>query len=373
MHSAKKVAILTFFFACNHGAVLQAYALQRLLDDLGYDSKIVRYIPRWGSSKGVLSSCTGKSAIRKAASIAVRMPANMIRRRVFDRFLEGYLRCTERQYENVQQLGDNLPEADVFLAGSDQVWNSAITGGIDGVYYLNFVPPDKKKVAYAASIGTDDFEADEKPEIKRLLEQFDAISVREKSAQAAISNLGISDVKHVLDPTLAVPSDTWTSLMSKRRVRDSYLLFYCLEEGKRGRMLSIAEAMAREWNLRLVKIVAKGGRDSLVAPRIDRNYWFCTPSDFVSYFRYANYVLTDSFHGLCFSLAFKKQFSVVLPEQRATRLDSLLCQFGLRDRVVVASDNLESQRDPIDYGLVNEVLERSRQESVDFLAEALRL
>ncbi|WP_347354485.1 polysaccharide pyruvyl transferase family protein, partial [Acetoanaerobium noterae] len=144
----KKIAISTIFNVCNYGTVLQAYATQQLLNQLGYKSEIIKYIPKRVSSKNVLlksGDSNAKSIIRNIASIVVRMPGNILIRKVFNDFIKEHLVYTESKYETVEQIRNNLPVADIFLTGSDQVWNSKYNEGIDYVYYLDFLPSGKKR------------------------------------------------------------------------------------------------------------------------------------------------------------------------------------------------------------------------------------
>lgn len=365
----KKVAVSTIFYVCNYGTVLQAYATQQILDRLGYESEIIRYIPERLSNRRVLLSTGDASrsrALRNVVSIAVRTPGNIINRRIFDRFAEKHLTLTEKTYKNVQEVASSLPDAEIFMTGSDQVWNSRYNEGIDAVYYLSFVPEDKKKISYAASIGGDDFEEDEKIEIKRILERYDAISVREKSAKEAISALGIDGVEHVLDPTMLLYKDEWKKLVSPRRVNNRYLLIYTL--GRDKTLIDIGAAIAKERGLKLVKI----GLDFLWSLKLHKNDQFCTPNEFLSYFWYADYVVTNSFHGLCFSLNFDKQFSIVLPKTYATRLESLLEQFELTSRTVRSVGDLYHQKSSIDYTAVNKRIDDARRHSLSFLRNALQ-
>lgn len=364
----KKIAISTIFNVCNYGTVLQAYATQQILNQLGYKSEIIKYIPKRVSSKNVLlksGDSSAKNFLRNIASIVVRMPGNVLIRKVFNDFIKEHLVFTESKYETVEQVRKNIPEADIFLTGSDQVWNSKYNEGIDYVYYLDFLPSGKKRVSYAASIGGDDFEENEKSDIKRLLERYDYLSVREKSAQKAIQNLEINNVQHVLDPTLLLSAKSWNKLLTKRKTNDKYLLLYIL--GRDKSIINIGEAIAKERGLKIVKV----GLDFILSSKVDNNDMFCTPNEFLSYFYYADYVITNSFHGLSFILTFNKQFSIVLPKRFATRLESPLYQFGLSDRIIANKSDLDRQKEFIHYANVNKELEKTKEESMYFLQNAL--
>jgi hypothetical protein len=364
----KKIAIATIFHVCNYGTVLQAYATQNIIRQLGYDSEIIRYIPERVSARRAFlaSGASGtKNFLRYAASVLVRLPGNMIMRKVFDDFTKNHLTFTESKYENAEQAEENPPNADAFLTGSDQVWNSKYNEGIDPIYYLDFVPTGKKRVAYAASIGGEDFEVQEKAQIRYLLGKYDALSVREKSAQQAILALGIEKVQQVLDPTLLLSVERWSKLFSKRKVADRYLLLYIL--GRDKTLVDIGEAIAKDRGLKIVKI----GLDFILSAKVDKNDLFCTPNEFLSYFYYADYVITNSFHGLSFILNFNKQFSIVLPKTFSTRLESPLCQFGLEDRIITDACDLDRQKEWVDYGLVLNKFEKAKEDSLLFFKKAL--
>lgn len=366
----KKIAISTIFNVCNYGTVLQAYATQYILGQLGYKSEIIKYIPERVNSNKVLLRTGGASAkniFRNVLSIAIRLPGNILMRKIFNNFLNNNIIFTKRKYENLEQIRENPPEADIFLTGSDQVWNSKYNAGIDYIYYLDFVPNGKKKIAYAASIGGEDFETDEKPKIKTLLEKYDYIAVREKSAQKAISNLSISNVQQVLDPTLLLQTENWTPLFSKRKMKENYLLLYIL--GRDKNIIEIGEVIAKERGLKIVKI----GLDFIISSKVDKNDLLCTPNEFLSYFYYADYVITNSFHGLSFILNFEKQFSIVLPKTFSTRLESLLYQFGLEDRIIRDKDDIDRHKFFLDYELVNPKKEKAKEKSLEFLKIALEL
>jgi hypothetical protein len=363
-----KVAIATIVYISNYGTVLQAYATQQILRKLGYDSEIIQYLPKRVAAKQVLLACgsaSTKNLLRRFASITVRLPGNLLIRKVFARFVQRYLHFTAAKYETAAQARENPPKADIFLTGSDQVWNSKYNEGIDCVYYLGFVPNGKKKVAYAASIGSEDYLEHEKQEIRRLLAEYDFLSVREKSAQQAIRALGINHVQHVLDPTLLLSVADWSKLFAKRKVKDQYLLLYIL--GRDKKLITIGETLAKERNLKIVKI----GLDFIFSSKVARNDFFCSPNEFLSYFYHADYVVTNSFHGLSFILNFRKQFSIVLPQTFATRLESPLAQFGLERRIIRDDRDLAKQKKPVDYTRAEPQLQKAKEESIQFLKEAL--
>lgn len=364
----KKVAISTIFYICNYGTVLQAYATQKILTQLGYSSEIIHYIPERASYNRLLLKSGDTNSLNRLInilSIIFRLPLNLLFLINFKRFTRKNLIFTKRKYKNTTQVMLNPPLADIYMTGSDQVWNSNYNEGIDSVYYLQFVPDSMKKISYASSIGADDFRTEEKIAIKKLLEKYDNISVREQSAKEAVNNLGITNVQQVLDPTLLLGLKSWKKIMSKRKIKQKYLLLYIL--GRDKEILETGKRIAKERNLKIVKI----GLDFILSPKVCKNDFLCNPSEYLSYFYYADYVITNSFHGLAFSIYFNKQFSVILPKSYSTRLESIVNQFNLCDRIIRSEEDLEKQKEFIDYKAVNKELNRAKKASLHYLKKAL--
>ncbi len=198
-----KVALLTFQCALSYGAVFQASALCRHLIRAGHDVELVDYRPRellrpwdWRTARffGLHPDTVAKGLLRHR----------------FDSFVSRHLPLSPRVYRSFEELKKAPPEADAYICGSDQIWNPDIFGGrLNPAYFLDFAPIGKRRIAYAASLGTDTLREEYHPELKRLLTKLDFLSCREAGSAEFLASVSERDVRAVLDPTLldAFPAD----------------------------------------------------------------------------------------------------------------------------------------------------------------------
>lgn len=366
----KKVLITTLFGVTNYGTVLQAYATQKKIRDLGYDNDILNYTQKRLSMINVIKKSSHeanniKSKLFIVASVAFRLIPNIIIKRVFSKFVNDYLVLTPDNVNNCEEVKKlyNYFDYSCFLTGSDQVWNSKYNEGIDYVYFLNFVPDNLNKVSYASSIGMSEFPKEETKEIKKLLNRYNHISVRELSAQEELKKMSINS-KVVLDPTMLLKMDEWQLIEKNMKINEKYLLVYIL--GRDKSIMKIAEKIASEKKLKIIKI----GLDFIFSNKIYKNYQFCSPNEFVYLFRNADFILTNSFHGLAFSINFNKQFFAISPKTYNTRLLSILSIFNLTERLIDIDSSINIA--DINYNLVNTILDNYREESVDFLRKSIK-
>ena len=366
----KRVLISTLFGVANYGTVLQAYATQKKIKDFGYENEILNYTQKRLSTLNVIkkSSHETKSFMSKifiVGSVLYRLIPNIIIKRIFSKFVDKYLVLTPtnmNEYEDIKRTCD-YSKYSCFLTGSDQVWNSKYNEGIDYIYFLKFVPDNLNKVSYASSIGMDEFPKEEKKEIKSLLKRYNYISVRELSAYDELKSMSINS-KVVLDPTMLLKPEEWKLIEKNMNINEKYLLVYIL--GRDKSIMDIAENIAVKKNLKIIKV----GLDYIYSKRIYKNFQFCTPNEFIYLFRNADYILTNSFHGLAFSINFNKQFLAISPKTYSTRLLSILSLFDLKDRLV--NDGNMFMLDDINYDLINGKLEKYRNESIDFLKQSIK-
>lgn len=353
-----RIAILTFQRASNYGAVLQAYALRMALKQLGNDVSVVDYVPTIQTFDGnkFHSLTTSVKAVIKRILPTSRAYA-------CSSFARERLSLTRQVGED--EIAALAEEFDAFVVGSDQVWNSDITGG-DLTYFLGFVPDGKKRIAYAASFGTSQLESTWSETIVPLINRLDKVSVREQSAVSICSSAGVSvPVKRVLDPTLLIDSGTWCDLANQGRFReDNYVLLYLLRDSEG--LMTKAREYAKQHSCHIVCVCkTKGGVEGveyLVHPSV---------TDLVALFRCAQHVMTNSFHGICMSIQFKRQitFELYRGTGRHLRLVELADLLGIEDREL--SSEAFSLSSTIDYGRITHSLEGSRAESREFLIEAI--
>jgi hypothetical protein len=265
------------------------------------------------------------------------------------------------------QLRARLTPADVCVVGSDQVWNPDITGTFAADYFLDFVQPTCRKIAYAASFGRERVEWGQglKKRVTNYLASFDAISVREKSGFRVLSELGVRHATHVMDPTLLL-GDFKDLLPRGAKPRPELL---CLVFEPREPFSAAAIAMAER--LSLTPVV-------LARHRPDRRFQSVPHpgvSEWVQRFHDASFVITDSFHGLACALIFNKPF-VVVPgnRERFCRLKDLLVDLSLESRIFENYGELLNDlrwTEAVPYEQVNACLAAKRKESLHFLGNNL--
>lgn len=340
-----RAGILTFHQADNYGAVLQAYALQTALARLGVESEFVSF-----EGDGTRS---GPPA--GGSPFAKRLWAEQEKRAaLFARFRETRLVCARPVPK--ERAGELDGRYDVFIAGSDQIWNPTIPGA-DGRYLLPFAAPEKR-VSYAASFGTDDIPAGRKGWYAQQLRGFRALSVRERSGQGLVRELTGRDCAVCLDPVLLLERQDWAALPPAKE-REPYVFLHMVQFDKE--LLARAQAFAAEKGLDL-SVTTAG-----YVPQLGPFAWNGTGvEDWVGAIRDAECVFTDSFHAMAFALIFGRPVFAMPPVgalgERNGRIMELIQYAGLdlRGGPAAAAAEEFARR-----------LERSRQASMDYLREAV--
>ena len=171
-----KVGIITCHRAFNYGAVLQTYALQKFLKNHGYEVEVIDYTPQY------IRKSYNKSILKRIIRPLLRSYDFKKSNQVFGSFLNQEVNLTEKRYYSYEELEENPPDCDAYIAGSDQIWNCNIENGKDDAFFLKFVPNNKIKISYAASISMDEIPQNQKNRFKENLKDFNHISVREQTA-----------------------------------------------------------------------------------------------------------------------------------------------------------------------------------------------
>lgn len=373
----KKIATLTFHNCDNYGAVLQAYALQQVLLEMGTDTEIIDYtrsnladVLHMFTTK-LLSFLKGKPdkqlySTREFLEMVFHGDGNSKDiHESFAKFREAYFICSRPVNKKTIGLLEN--DYDYFIVGSDQVWNCGRVN-LEPTYMLDFVSDDRKKISYAASFGISEIPEKYKEIYCRLLSKFSHISVREKQGVSLVKMLTGKDAVWVLDPTLLLGVEDWLKILDNGVNREShYILVYHL--GESDRIREIAGKLSEQTGLPLrFARKQKSKTDSVVVKGV-------SPAEWVELFLNADYVVTSSFHGAAFSINFNKQFYAVKAEDRIrqamqSRLADILSRMELDDRYIesFAEINLEKS---IVYEKVNCMLEDLRKVSKAYLEEVL--
>lgn len=369
------VKVITRHSPSNYGSLLQSIATVKTIEGLGHDFSIIDYQrPDERGLKGVLTQVNCKAGfgnpLKKLAYIAIRYPIEKFAQVRFDRMRKKYLKMTSRCSSHVDL---KKISADAFITGSDQVWGPMMNGVYDSAYFLQFVGKDSRKLAYAASFGKTKFDESTVVAYKKMLSEYDKIAVREKSAVSLLEEWGLNNCSgQVLDPTLLLDMSQWTNLLIKKNDFDKYkdlkyILVYQIHNDPK--LSGYAKRLAKHTGMELLRV------NPMLHQALRGGKFICSPdlSEFLSLVANASCIVTDSFHGTCFSINFGKQFIEILPNNATgTRNQSILELTGLSDRILCDFNDYSLVDKVIDYGKVNELLEVERRKSLEVIRSMIQ-
>ena len=358
-----KVAILTLRVDNNYGGNLQRYALSHVLKNMGHDVNVLYFRSTWSTD-----SCKKKvtKSLKNCIKILLGRKINHIfywkyedcqweeKRKYTYPFFCKYVKHSPLIY-SLKSLKRHIQTEmyEAFVVGSDQVWRKAYTErwGVDR-FFLDFAPENTKRIAYAASFGRYDMEynTDELLRLKKLYQQFDAVSVREDTGISILENQGWKNPKaiQVLDPTMLLTREHYMQLIAKGNTHSSNGNMFCYILDITDEISSVIDILAVEKKLKPFYSLIEGN------DRMSIEQWLRSFAD-------AEYVVTDSYHGVVFSLIFNKPFYILENKQRGNaRFESLKNMFGL------SIDNSE-----IDWKCFNSIVEEYKGLSTKFLLDNL--
>ena len=354
-----RVDVITRHAITNYGSLLQAFATQSAVEELGFECEIIDYIRDDESYRNHEKTLLKRkpswnnNIFKRFLYLALRQPESVISGRMFEKERAKYLNLTKK-YHSEDELKNDTPKADIYMTGSDQVWGPTENGSYDASYCLSFAN-DAKKIAYAASFGHTDMTDELKLYFMKHLESYAHIAVREDSAVKIVEELGYK-AQQVLDPTLLYGSDFWGSKAEAPSIAD-YILIYQLHNNPK--LNQYAEKVAKKKGLPLIRISASLHQ----VTRAGKMVWNPNIAQFLGYIQNAKLLITDSFHGTAFAINFNTPFIEVLPNNNTgTRNVSILTLTGLSDRILVdETSGLEDRN--VDFTYANHVLAEKRLES----------
>lgn len=358
-----KIGILTFHLVPNYGAVLQAFALMDFLRRKGHDAFIVDYrCPGNNDAYSPKNQYSLKRVRHALKSYVYFFIMLVLSKNSYVKKFNAF-ETFQKKFFNLIDLKDS--SLDVVFCGSDQIWNPSITKGMDKFFFgLHDSCINSKKIAYAASCGdVNSLSSEEKELMVSYAKQMDAVSVRESPLNVFLTKKGVAS-EVVLDPVFLLSKNDYIKHFYDESFNEQeYVLVYELHEVPLIR--PVVKAIAKEKNLKVIYVCGYKKMKFFCHDHI----YTAGPEDFITYVANAKYVVTNSFHGLAFSLIFEKDFNVCLPKVRAERLTNLLDSVGLSNRVVTQVDSINTQQ--IDYNQVsrkkNELIELSKK----FIEKAL--
>lgn len=350
-----KIFIMTFHWATNYGAVLQAYALQKYLEQRGYDVNVVNYVPR--KHRKTLFKCF---LTRKLWKIKKNI-LEFRKEKKIEKFRRKYL-CMTKCYCCNKQLKKAKWESATYICGSDQIWNPHFTmmgeGKATSAYYLEFAPIRSKKIAYAASFGTKEISEYMGDFIKGLLQSFDKISVRENSAKKIIETLGM-EATVVCDPVFLLEKSQYDEFVVEAKNTKKQLFSYILHENQK-KAQSIGKYIAKTLSLNWVEECGWS---------IER--W-------MSNIKKSEFIVTNSFHATAFALIFHVPFVTVLISGSGMndRIQTLLEKARLQNRIIDKYDEEQINEvinSNINWDNVDYEMWKMKKHSINFLTETCKL
>lgn len=364
----KQFGIVSYNIYCNftnYGSALQSWALSQAIGKLGFYPKLVDYCPDILADKDPLNPFENMwdkdEESRRMCELT--MPAIRINYEKFNSFYHEKFNKTEKKYTSAN-FNEIIAEEgiDGFVCGSDTIF-CPDEFGIDDGYYANYECMKKNSVAYAASFGDPHFNDDTYPILNERLKNFVAFGLRENLMIPYVKEHTDVPVQKVVDPTLLLTSEDYDTIAEKRLVDEKYLLLYARRYNPK--MNEYAEKLAEKNGWKIIDISLRATN----AERGHQMFYEAGVEEFLSLVKNAEYVVTNSFHGMIFSVQYGRPFVVFSREQCDTKIEELLALFGLSDRMLV--NGTESFTDVIDYNAVHANIAAAREESIKFLAMEL--
>ena len=383
-----KIGIITFHWVNNYGAVLQAYALQTYLSQQGYDARIIDYIPDTPERRyqkqfeGKLTRCLKKSlTIRRPWLMPHRMQdclkdwqsyrkdwRMVIKEWRFEKFRSRYLNRS-RRYDSFEELKMSPPLSDAYMCGSDQIWNPFFTAGGEGKptlsYFLDFGPVEVRRIAYAVSFGVTRYPQEALDLISPCVSRFNAVSVRENSGRGILLLCGKENAGVMPDPTLLLTAKDYDRFYLPWQIPTrKYIFFYALHAGQK----TIEEIKNYVTNSLHRTIIDSGTPENSM---MGITTWLKS-------IRSADSVVTNSFHGMIFSIIYRKPFIIIPVEGSQSgmndRIYTLLEKTGLQDRMIEHYDENRINAvmaQTIDWNDVENRIASLRKDALDFFKRNL--
>ncbi|WP_160105037.1 polysaccharide pyruvyl transferase family protein [Pseudomonas izuensis] len=363
-----KIALITIHYANSYGGTLQALASQKVLSAFG-NVEIIDY--KSDELRNTLKLIRVDGSVRSVLRAGKDLFRLVPRRRLikkFKLFIEGNYSLTE-ECNSFKELQDVSKQFDYVVCGSDQIWNPKITGKLDLNYMLEFAT-EAKKISFSSSSGSYTYTEAEALDVKRNLATFHSISVREEDTAVKLKYLlDGKEIHHTLDPTLMLNKQEWLQVIggkkSQNKKIDKYILVYTLKKDPLTR-----EAVNRVRSILGLKVIAID-QDPYLGYRADHHIMDASPSDYISLFSNASFVVTNSFHGTAFSANFEIPFITTQPESGANRIKGLLDNLSLSKQFIQSLCDIDSVlKEDADFVQSRSKLETMRMSSWNYLHNA---
>lgn len=361
-----RTATITFHEAINYGAILQTYALQQSILKLNIENEIINY-----SCKDIekVYRLIRLDSLRGFIKSIVSIKSFYYKKKNFNTFIKEHIKMTPKVNKNFLCSETFNKQYDVFITGSDQVWNYEITN-FDKTYMLDFVREDKKKKSYAASFGIGEIPSRYKLEYKRYLEKFSSILLREKTGIQIIEKLLNKKVETVLDPVFLLSKEEWNTIIKPNKfdeIKNKYILVYMPTV----EMKTFVEALSKKYKLPIYNITDPILKWKNSFGKIESSL---SPNEFVNAIKNAKFVVTASFHATVFSIIYNKEFYINIDSKgkvRGSRLIDLLNLLGINNREI--SEQKIEDLNLLNWKDINKKLQIEKEKSFQKLKQMLEV
>lgn len=371
----KSLGIITIHKINNYGSVFQAYALQKVCEDLGYKTEIIDYTFPNEYHRDKQYVTVIDSQPNEPRWIKLLYARDLIRQhKGIETFVRKYQNLSHQTFSSPQDLRQNPPHYDIYITGSDQLWSPRHCKG-DPAFMLQFAPDNALKISYAASIGSDKIPDELQPLYKALLCRYEHISVRENSSKNLIESMTGKDVSVVVDPTLLLGRDEWNKIAVPTRLfKKKYILCYFLNYTFNSfpYVDELAEYMQKQTGYEIVRVARPPHK--LFLPHTHYKVG-ASPEEFLALVRDSEMVLTTSFHGTAFAVNYGKPVFTIVKERNTgdSRQVSLMENLGLEKNILSITDDFPTKENfKYDVQFEQHRLERIRVESKQYLIRALK-
>lgn len=359
-----KIKTITCHNVANYGAALQAYALQTFLESLGHNVEIIDYTPSYMKiydlwtipSNSKLYKLSHYSRIFSsiyALKAYISLFPTMKRIKSFKTFNSNFLKLT-KNYSSYENLVANPPIADLYIAGSDQIWSTYLKNGKDPAFYCAFGDLQTRRISYAASFGFPEIKGGYNTFVKCMLTGLNSISTREDSGKKIVEELGLNATQ-VFDPVMLLNQKDWIKLLNIKSplIKEKYILVYDIFHIDE-RLRQFSKSLSQKYNLRIVAI-----NDKKTTPYADININNAGPIEFINLIANAEYILADSFHATAFSVIFKKEFYIFYIKENISRIQDFLNNINLSERLNSSTELLKINWEEHEY-LINKKINESK-------------
>lgn len=364
----------------NYGAALHSFAFQVYLRRLGVNSVVVDYYPQNMEGYSIkypflnyLRFWRIRSFLRHQANWLLGEPNNLAKYKKFQQFFNANIKKTKKSYshEELMSISDieNIP-FDTFVCESDVIWKLYGIGDFNDVFLLNFPAANKcKKIAYSPSLGARAFNEKEANVFEEKVKDFYSISTREEQGAIYLSKLLNRKIDWVLDPTMLLTAEDYSRLAVKPKETKYLLVYNCMVNDKM--MVSEARKLARKKNLQMIEISNFFINKFAFSHRVKTDVGI---EEFLGYFKYADIIVCNAFHGCCFANIFNRQFFLFQRDKSDYRMKNITDALGESDHFISCDDKrIPLATQPIDYKMVNEKIEELRAKSTKFIVDSLNL